>query len=72
MTGGNGGPLSPEQFASYIERRLALNDDEVEVLGRQGDTAILGGGVRADEAVVSAEAQVLLSAEFRRDTDDDD
>jgi hypothetical protein len=45
---------------------------EVEVLGRDGDTVILGGGVHADESVVAAQAQVLLSAEFRRDTDDDD
>ena len=45
---------------------------EVEVLGRDGDTVILASGVRADESVVAAQAQVLLSAEFRRDTDDDD
>jgi uncharacterized protein YtpQ (UPF0354 family) len=39
MTNGhNGAPLSPEQFAAYIERRLVLNDDEVEVLGREGVT----------------------------------
>jgi uncharacterized protein YtpQ (UPF0354 family) len=37
MTDGtSGAPMSPEQFTAYIERRLALNDDEVEVLGREG------------------------------------
>jgi uncharacterized protein YtpQ (UPF0354 family) len=30
--------LTPEQFAGYIERRLVLNDDEIEVLGREGIT----------------------------------
>jgi uncharacterized protein YtpQ (UPF0354 family) len=34
----NGAALTPEQFAAYIERRLVLNDDEVEVLGRDGVT----------------------------------
>jgi uncharacterized protein YtpQ (UPF0354 family) len=31
-------PLSADQFAAYLERRLVLNDDEVEVLGRDGAT----------------------------------
>jgi hypothetical protein len=42
------------------------------VLGRDGELLILASGVRQGEAVVCAQAQVLLSAEFRRDTDDDD
>src|SRR5690348_14520473 len=29
-------PMSPEQFAQYLERRLVLNDDEVEIQGRTG------------------------------------
>ncbi|HWQ14666.1 MAG TPA: DUF1444 family protein [Roseiflexaceae bacterium] len=39
MTNGNSGdgaPMGPEQFAAYIERRLTLEDDAVEVLGREG------------------------------------
>lgn len=28
--------MSPEQFAQYLERRLVLNDDEVEIQGRTG------------------------------------
>jgi RND family efflux transporter MFP subunit len=54
--------LSPGRY----ERR------EVEVLARDGDTLILTAGVRPGEAVVCAQPQVLLSEEFRRDTDDDD
>jgi RND family efflux transporter MFP subunit len=54
--------LSPGRF----ERR------EVEVLGRDGAALVLGRGVRAGEAVVHAGAQLLLSEEFRRDTDEDD
>lgn len=50
MTNGHdGAPLSPEQFAAYIERRLVLNDDEVEVLGRTGVTLRLK--VRGREVV---------------------
>ncbi len=29
-------PLNPEQFAQYLERRLVLNDDEIELQGRTG------------------------------------
>jgi uncharacterized protein YtpQ (UPF0354 family) len=35
----NGRPsptMSPEQFAQYLERRLVLNDDEIEIQGRTG------------------------------------
>jgi biotin carboxyl carrier protein len=54
--------LNPGRF----ERR------EVAVLGRDGVTLVLASGVRPGELVVSQQAQVLLSEEFRRDTDDDD
>jgi uncharacterized protein YtpQ (UPF0354 family) len=58
MTNGNaGGPLSPEQFALYIERRLVLNDDEIEVLGRSGTVLQLrvrGKDVSSDIANIYA------------------
>jgi hypothetical protein len=44
---------------------------EVQVLGREGEAAYLGRGVRAGEEVVTQQAQVLLSEEFRGDADDD-
>jgi hypothetical protein len=44
---------------------------EVQVLGRDGDTWVLAGGVTAGEAVVFKQAQVLLSEEFRGDVDND-
>jgi hypothetical protein len=53
---------------------------EVRVLGYQGDRCVLAPwslldpptiGLRKYERVVSDQAQVLLAAEFRRDTDDD-
>jgi hypothetical protein len=53
--------LSPGRF----ERR------EVLLLGREGELAYLGRGVRAGEEVVTQHAQVLLSEEFRGDADDD-
>jgi cobalt-zinc-cadmium efflux system membrane fusion protein len=55
---------------------------EVQVLGHEGDRCLvaplglllednqLNLGVKPDELVVSSQAQVLLSAEFRRDSDD--
>src|SRR5262245_38323096 len=27
-------PMDPERFASYIERRLSLNDDEIQLIDR--------------------------------------
>ncbi len=45
---------------------------EVHVLGRHGDVLVVAGGVRPGELVVCEQAQVILSEEFRRDTDDDD
>ena len=60
--------LQPKEF----ERR------EVDILSHDGDRAILaitdrpGASVRAGWQVVYQQAQVLLSAEFRRDSDDDD
>jgi hypothetical protein len=47
--------LSPGRY----QRRL------VEVLGADGDRWVLGSGVEGGEAVVSRQAQVLLSEEFR-------
>jgi hypothetical protein len=44
---------------------------EVQVLGRDGDTWVLAGGVAAGEAVVFKQAQILLSEEFRGDVDND-
>jgi biotin carboxyl carrier protein len=44
---------------------------EVQVLGREGESIYVGRGVRAGEEVVSQQAQVLLSEEFRGDADDD-
>jgi membrane fusion protein, heavy metal efflux system len=44
---------------------------EVTVLGRSGDSWILGSGVDADEWVVNSGALALLSEEFRADVDDD-
>jgi hypothetical protein len=44
---------------------------DVEVLGRAGDRWVLGRGVRPGEAVVSAQAQLLLSAEFNQAGDND-
>lgn len=34
--GPGGGPLSAEQFARYVEQRLALEDDQVELRSRDG------------------------------------
>ncbi len=53
--------LSPGRY----ERR------EVQVLGREGNRWLLAGGVAAGEHVVSQRAQVLLSEEFRGETDND-
>jgi biotin carboxyl carrier protein len=44
---------------------------EVRLLGREGDRWVLGAGVAAGEPVVSRQAQVLLSEEFRGDVDND-
>jgi hypothetical protein len=44
---------------------------EVQVLGREGDRWVLAGGVAAGEDVVSRQAQVLLSEEFKGDVDND-
>jgi multidrug efflux pump subunit AcrA (membrane-fusion protein) len=44
---------------------------DVEVLGRAGNRWVLGRGVRPGEAVVSAQAQLLLSAEFNQAGDND-
>lgn len=54
--------LTPEQFAGYLERRLALNDDEVEVLGRDGVTLRLT--VRGND--VSSDVSNAYAA-YRRD-----
>jgi hypothetical protein len=53
--------LSPGRY----ERR------EIQVLGRDGDHAVLGDGVTAGEPVVHKQAQVLLSEEFKGDVDND-
>ncbi len=53
--------LSPGRF----ERR------EVQVLGRENGRWVLATGVTAGEPVVSRNAQVLLSEEFRGDADND-
>jgi len=53
--------LSPGRY----ERR------EVQVLGREGDRWVLAGGVAVGEPVVSRQAQVLLSEEFRGEADVD-
>jgi hypothetical protein len=44
---------------------------EVQVLGRQGNRWVLASGVKAGERVVSHQAQLLLSEEFRTDVDND-
>jgi hypothetical protein len=44
---------------------------EVRLLGREGDRAVLGSGVKAGEPVVVKHAQVLLSEEFRAEGEDD-
>lgn len=44
---------------------------EVRLLGREGDRAVLGSGVKAGEPVVVRHAQVLLSEEFRAEGEDD-
>jgi biotin carboxyl carrier protein len=44
---------------------------EVRLLGREGDRAVLGSGVKAGEPVVIRHAQVLLSEEFRAEGQDD-
>ncbi len=44
---------------------------EVRLLGRDGDRAVLGSGVKAGEPVVVRHAQVLLSEEFRAEGGDD-
>jgi hypothetical protein len=49
--------------AGRYERR------EVQVLGRDGKRWILASGVRAGEAVVFEQAQILLSQEFNTDND---
>jgi multidrug efflux pump subunit AcrA (membrane-fusion protein) len=43
----------------------------VRLLGQEGDRAILATGVRAGEAVVTRQAQVLLSEEFRSTAEED-
>jgi RND family efflux transporter MFP subunit len=53
--------ISPGRF----ERR------EVQVLGQDGTDWVLADGVTAGEAIVSRQAQVLLSEEFRSDQDND-
>lgn len=35
-SGATGAPMDAERFASYVERRLALHDDEMQVIDRQG------------------------------------
>lgn len=35
MTGGTTQPMNAERFASYIERRLSLNDDQIELIDRE-------------------------------------
>jgi hypothetical protein len=44
---------------------------EVQVLGREGDRWILAGGISVGDPVVSRQAQVLLSEEFKGDVDND-
>ena len=44
---------------------------EVHVLGTDGGRAVLADGVAAGEPVVSRQAQVLLSEEFRGAVDND-
>lgn len=44
---------------------------EVQVLGHDNGVTLLASGVRAGEEVVSRQAQILLSEEFRGDVDDD-
>jgi hypothetical protein len=44
---------------------------EVRLLSLEGDRWVLAAGVAADEAVVSRQAQVLLSEEFKGDVDND-
>jgi biotin carboxyl carrier protein len=56
-------------YIQINERRYERS--EVTILGRQGDTLYVTSGVRAGDRVVSKHAQVLLSEEFRSDTDDD-
>ena len=43
---------------------------EVTVLGRDGDSWVLGSGVDGDDRVVTDGALALLSEEFRADVDD--
>jgi biotin carboxyl carrier protein len=64
--------LPPDRFERH----------EVEILGRDGEAVVVreesrrvddwANGVRAGWLIVDRNAQVLLSEEFRRDTDDDD
>jgi multidrug efflux pump subunit AcrA (membrane-fusion protein) len=44
---------------------------EVRLLGREGEHWVVAAGVTAGEPVVSRQAQVLLSEEFRGDVDND-
>jgi hypothetical protein len=44
---------------------------EVRLLNLEGDRWVLAAGIAADESVVSRQAQVLLSEEFRGDVDND-
>jgi hypothetical protein len=61
------------------DRKWVYEHREVQVLGFRGDRCLLAPwsplspalGVREGDLVVSSQAQVLLSAEFRRDSDDD-
>jgi len=56
--------ISPGETQRY-ERR------EVQVFGREGNNWILAAGVSAGEPVVSRQAQVLLSEEFKGEVDND-
>jgi multidrug efflux pump subunit AcrA (membrane-fusion protein) len=57
----------------YIEKRLGRYERrEVSLLGREGDTLIVNAeGWLPEERVVFSGAQVLLSEEFRNETDED-
>ena len=58
---GDSPTMSIEQFTIYMERRLALNDDEIEVLGRE--TGVLRLKVRGQE--VTSDLATIYAAYTR-------
>src|SRR5207245_9863288 len=69
-----GGALLYHQGRALVYVRLSpgrYERREVQVLGRDGDRWVLASGVAAGEPVVSRQAQVLLSEEFRGEADTD-